>query len=462
MKPKTLWIILLFWLPIAARAQAWNLGTVATPWLGQYSTACEAWTMNGNSGLALLRLPGTDDLIFRFWQTGWNTGTAPINLTFGFDNGQWGPKSSGDPHDGQFLDHVEGSAGANRFINDARTGLLKTLHVNIGQPPVEWQFSVANFSSVYNDWKTCIPQTNAQGSVTAQLPTLVGLDWQSTDNDPAFKAWLTAYDASSGKSRQTALNESYNLGNAIAVAAWFNQYRAERLGIRDTTLAPSFSDNPSAITRLSTITSHPNVAPLVCGAALVLIIGGLALSTRREAPAIKPFFVWGSRISRIGLLVRSIALCLLIVVLTYLVVEANALPGIIVVLIAGFWCQMCLILNRFEDMGWSRWHIIGFYGTSFISYVEPAVQPGGEIGAVIAVGFIFALPNLAYIILLLSKPSVATKPPVAVAGPAHAQIVGGQSFAVDAPAGAVETPRTTPAHAPAFQLGPVHILHNSP
>jgi hypothetical protein len=166
-------------------------------------------------------------------------------------------------------------------------------------------------------------------------------------------------------------------------------------------------------------------------------------------------------------LVRSIALCLLIVVLTYLVVEANALPGIIVVLIAGFWCQMCLILNRFEDMGWSRWHILGFYGTGFISGAEQAVQPGGEIGAVIAVGFIFALPNLVYIILLLFKPSVATKHPVtdgsaAVAGPAHAQIVGWQSFAVGAPAGAVETPRTIPAHAPTFQLGPVRILHNSP
>ena len=76
-------------------------------------------------------------------------------------------------------------------------------------------------------------------NVDAQLPTLVGADWNDTNNDPGFLAWLQERDIISGAVRMPMLINAYNSGDATRVAAIFNTWRSQHTERTSTGAAPA-------------------------------------------------------------------------------------------------------------------------------------------------------------------------------------------------------------------------------
>jgi hypothetical protein len=275
---------------------------------------------------------------------------------------------------------------------------------------------MAGFLDVQDQWQACVPFASnsdrlqaTHEAVDEQLATLVGADWQKTNNDPAFMKWLNVDDPSSNETRSNAMISAYNAGNSAKVARYFNQFRAEQDANSIVVLAQT--DIPSRV-KAAFWPSEEALPPLIImgllGLAFVVVI---FKSIPRRISILRPMYWWNCPIARTGYLLRQLLIASFCFVVIILCVFAHDLYLIVIPIFLMFWCGLCSTLNRFQDIGMSRWHVFGILGAALLSAAcEHTIQPDGNQGAAAALRVLFGVPGLSYFLILHFRPSAQIGP----------------------------------------------------
>jgi polyhydroxyalkanoate synthesis regulator phasin len=118
------------------------------------------------------------------------------------------------------------------------------------QPEVEdLRRQVAQLSAQSQNNTLRVQQTTLEANrrnVDGMLASMVGPDWNDTNNDPGFIAWLNERDFISGQVRMPLLHQAYNSGDAQRVAVFFNTWRAQHTVQNPSVETPAHTPTPGA------------------------------------------------------------------------------------------------------------------------------------------------------------------------------------------------------------------------